>query len=71
METNMTIEELEAKRKIAYASLDVLDEDAGYREMFYAYRQAFELADESLGDAIRQLKIHRDRDQNYMASRYG
>ena len=71
METNMTIEELEAKREIAYASLDVLDEDAGYREMFYAYRQAFEHVDDALGDAIKRLKIHRDRDQNDMASRYG
>ena len=67
----MTIEELEAKRKIAYASLDVLEEEIGYRETADAYRRAFELADESLGDAIKRLKIHRDRDQNDMASRYG
>lgn len=55
----MTIEELEAKRKIAYASLDVLEEEIGYREIAYAYRRAFELVDESLGEAISHLKEYR------------
>ena len=55
----MTIEELKAKREIAYAFLDALDEDAGYREMFYAYRQAFEYVDDALTGAISHLEEYR------------
>lgn len=59
MEIQMTIEELKAKREIAYAFLDVLDEEAGYREMFYAYRQAFEHVDDALTGAISHLEEYR------------
>ena len=69
METQMTIEELEAKQKKAYSHLN--DREAGYGAAAEAYEYAYNLVDEALQDAIRQLKIHRDRDQNSMASRYG
>jgi hypothetical protein len=66
----MRIEELEAIRHKAYAHLidSVACRGTASTE---AYQHALDLVDDALQDAIRQLKIHRDRDQNSMASRYG
>jgi hypothetical protein len=66
----MRIEELEADRRRSH---ELLNLNSGVDvEIFDDVRKyAYNLVDEALQDAIRQLKIHRDRDQNSMASRYG
>lgn len=66
----MRIEELEAAQ---FRSHELLNLNSGvHPEIFDDVRKfAYNLVDDALQDAIRQLKIHRDRDQNSMASRYG
>ena len=54
METQMTIEELEAKQKKAYAHLN--DREAGYGAAAEAYEYAFNLVDDALDEAIKKLK---------------
>ena len=70
MEIQMTIEELEAKQKKAHDHLKPLELGADYADAADAYERSFNLVDDALDDAIKQLKIHRDNKPSPLANRY-
>ena len=66
----MRIEELEAAQRRSHELLN-LNKEADVEIFDDVRKYAYNLVDDALQDAIRQLKNHRDRDQNSMASRRG